>query len=227
MDDGGWVSTDPDWSPADRLVLDRLDLLDEVVHPIRGAIVRRLRRPMTVGELADDLAVPVTRLYHHVHRLDGAGLIRVEATRKVGGVVERRYRAVARRFELDPERYRDAPPGDVARALGSLFDVSRTALEREIELGALDTDDLDDRAAITLAELRLTPARRRALLERLGALVEEFADDANVPDTDAAQDRLDDDPTSEPGNDGAAEGAPPAAPAAPFRLFVAAFPLTP
>lgn len=196
--DEDWTPTDPDWVPADSVSLDRLELLDEVVHPTRGALLRRLRHPRTVADLAEVLQVPITRLYHHVNRLERDGLIRIVATRRVGGVVERRYRAVGRRFELDPDLLERSEPAALARAFGALFDVAKVSLQREFELGAVGRDSLEDATIVTLAQLHLEPARRRALVERLHEVLAEFtSEDGSAPDTE------------------------------PFRLFVAAFPETP
>lgn len=195
----GWVETEPGWLPAEVLELDRLELIDEVVHTVRGTILRYLRRPHTVGELAELLGVPITRLYHHVNRLEADGLVRVEATRRVGGVVERRYRAVARSLELSPALYEQAEGPELGRAVGGIFDVAKSALQREFELGSHVGYFHDDRAIVSLGELRLTDERRDELMARLRSIIDEFTGDAPPPD----------DPRS------------------PFRLFVAAFPVTP
>lgn len=57
--------------------------------------------PGTVKGAADALGEPVSRLYRHVHALHKAGLLKVVSRRRVRGVTERRYQAVARRFEFD------------------------------------------------------------------------------------------------------------------------------
>ena len=75
-------------------------LMAEVTHPIRGRILRRLKEPHTVAEVAESLDAPVTRLYHHVNKLEQLGLIRVVATRRVAAVTERRYQVVARSYRI-------------------------------------------------------------------------------------------------------------------------------
>ena len=86
IDDEGWQAVDGLEPQMERRDLSDLDLMSEVTHPIRGMILRRLKEPRTVADLAALLDVPITRLYHHVNRLVDAGLIRVVATRQVADV---------------------------------------------------------------------------------------------------------------------------------------------
>jgi DNA-binding transcriptional ArsR family regulator len=191
-----WLPTDPAWTQAPERSLERLELLGELLHPLRGAIVRRSKEPRTVAELAAELDVPVTRLYHHVNRLEAEGLIRVEATRRVGAVVERRYQSVARTFDLDRSLLERTAGAELGRVIGSMFDVTRAALQRELETGTLAGPAAahEDRTLHSLVTLELTPERRAELLGRLRALVDEFGLDEGDPR------------------------------ASPFRLFVSAFP---
>lgn len=178
-----WEPTEPGWEPAEQRVLDRLELLGELVHPQRGALVRRLREPHTVAELAQALGVPLTRLYHHVNKLEADGLIRVEATRRVGAATERRYRAVARAFELDTTLFERSTGAELGQALGGLFDVAKSSLQRELELARFDRADLEHLAMLSLVELHLSDERRRELLGRLRGVIEEFvADDERSGD---------------------------------------------
>jgi predicted ArsR family transcriptional regulator len=57
--------------------------------------------PGTVKGIADTLGEPVSRLYRHIHALHNAGLLKVVSRRRVRGTIEKRYQAVARRFEFD------------------------------------------------------------------------------------------------------------------------------
>lgn len=198
-DQSDWVETEPGWRPLEVFHLNRLELLDEVVHTVRGTVLRHLREPRTVGQLAELMSVPITRLYHHVNRLEADGLIRVDATRPVGGVTERRYRTIARRLELAPELYEEVEGAQLGRALGGLFDLAKASMQREFELGSHFGHQLDDLALLTLGELHLTGAQRDDLLERLRSIFEEFTS-----------------PTDERRAD-----------SSPFKLFVAAFPVTP
>jgi len=157
------------------LELDDLDLLAEVTHPTRSLIMRRMQEPRTVAEVAADLGVPVTRLYHHVNKLEQLGLIRVVATRQVAAVTERRYQVVGRTFRVSPQLLRSSDTRELAVAFGSLFDVAKLSLQRTLE--TLDADEFAVHGALlTLSEFQLTPVRRRELIERMRDLISEFGD---------------------------------------------------
>lgn len=156
------------------MTVDDLELLAELTHLQRGAIVRRLKEPLTVAELADQLRVPVTRLYHHVNLLEQRGLIQVVATRRVAAVVERRYQAVARSFTLDERLFHELDGAELGHALGALFDVAKIDLQREFERGTFVGDARKEHSLLSLSEVRLPPARRAELLQHLRALLDEY-----------------------------------------------------
>jgi DNA-binding transcriptional ArsR family regulator len=182
----GWVAIDGVRPQSEQLDLVDLDLMAELTHPVRGTILRRLKEPRTVAELAELLDVPITRLYHHVNRLVDVGLIQAVATRQVAAVTERRYQTVARAFGAGPELLNSTDPRELSVALGSLFDVAKLGFQRYIEHGAYPIcDDDDDHTALSLSEIHLTEDRRRDLMRRLMALMEEFRSDTTDDDPEA------------------------------------------
>jgi hypothetical protein len=184
----GWAPTTHWGEPAECLALADLDLLAEATHPVRGNILRRLRRPRTVAELAKLLDVPITRLYHHVNRLHDLELIHVVATRQVAAVTERRYQVVARSFSVDKELLKSTDKRELSVALSSLFDVARLGFERHIEAGGMDDLDRGDAlSTLSLAETHLSPDRHRELIERLTELVKEFSSDVAEDDPDGTR----------------------------------------
>ncbi len=169
--DEGWLDL-PDLAPiAEVLELGDLTLLDDLTHPVRGALLRRLGEPASVAEVAAQLDVPVTRLYHHVHRLTEAGLIRVVATRRSGSATQSRYQVVARSIRLSPELV-EGDPRAAARATAALFDVARHEFERFVE--ADTSERFRERSELVLGELTLPPHRVEDLLTRLRDIAEEF-----------------------------------------------------
>lgn len=182
----GWIPH-PDAAPiADRLDLGDVDLLAEATHEVRGAILRRLREPRTVAELADVLDVPVTRLYHHINRLDSQGLIQVVATRQVAAVTERRYQVVARSYGVNPDKMGDLDPRELAAALGGVFDVAKIGLQRLVETTGLNNlDHSDQQVALSLAEKFVSPERHREYVRQLAELVDGFESDREATDDDA------------------------------------------
>jgi DNA-binding transcriptional ArsR family regulator len=169
--DDGWEDAAVD-EQAESLEIEDFTLIDELTHPMRGRIVRRLRTPHSAAEMADQLDMPVTRLYHHLNRLEQRGLIQVVATRRVGAATERRYQAVARSFQIAHRVFDDLDRRELALAMGALFDVAKIGLQKVVESGALKGEQLDRQAMLSLGEVILGPDRRADLLTQLRAIVD-------------------------------------------------------
>ena len=112
-------------------------------HPTRMRIVAASQNPVTVDEIAVQLGMPVTRLYHHVDRLRSVGLMEVVGERKQGAAVSSIFRAtvtdVAAKGSFDDvaivleDARRDATsshPGDVRVFGRTVAVVPRAAAER-------------------------------------------------------------------------------------------------
>jgi DNA-binding transcriptional ArsR family regulator len=168
----GWTDLTDGAPMPDVVELESTDPLEELVHRVRGTLLRRLRTPHSAAELATDLDVPVTRLYHHLKVLESAGLIEVVATRRVGAALERRYRTVARSFRVGPDAVRDTK--DLARSLASVLDSTRADLVGAVERG------VGDDVAVWSLRLRLAEDDRVELLDRLDALLAEFRERSTV-----------------------------------------------
>jgi DNA-binding transcriptional ArsR family regulator len=181
--DAGWSSITDD-EPAELFEIDDLGLMDEVTHPMRGKVMRRLKQPHSVAELAELLDVPVTRLYHHINLLEEHGLIRVVATRRVGAATERRYQVTATSFTIAHHLLNDPDSRALAKAMTALFDVAKLGMQNMVEGGGLRNVEQENHSLLSLAEVRLTPERRAELLHRLHGLAKEFtSEDEGEPVT--------------------------------------------
>jgi hypothetical protein len=129
--------------------------------------------------------VPVTRLYHHVNKLESAGLLRVVATRRVGAVIERRYQGTARSFRLAPHLYTELDGRELATAMGAVFDVAKLGLQRTIEADGWRRSEPDEHSVLSLGQVHLSEAGRRDLLRRLTEVVESVQSDRADDDPDA------------------------------------------
>jgi DNA-binding transcriptional ArsR family regulator len=177
-DDGFTAVPGVDPEPRELLEFDDPDALVLLTEPQRAAITRLLiDAPATAAQLAEALDVPTTRLYYHLDKLEAAGLVRVVATRQVRGVEERRYRAVAEDYRLDPavlHASRDEPE-TMDRVVQALLSGVRADLRGV--MSRLDPDDDHDQVILARPHLRLTRERQQEFVRRLKALVEEFGDD--------------------------------------------------
>ena len=177
------------WTPladaapvVDEMLLTDLDQLAEATHPIRSDLVFRLYEPQSAAELAEQMGVPVTRLYHHLNRLEQLGFIAVVATRRSGAKTERRYRTTARTFRLDPDAVRGSDPQTVGRSVAALFDVARNEFVHEVETGALDPRELRGMSTVGLTEFTLTDEQRAEFVDRVKQLLDSY--DVGEPVTD-------------------------------------------
>lgn len=144
--------------------LEQLRLLSD---PLKLKLIQLLaERPGTAKEMATRLGENVTRLYRHVDALLDAGLIEVERETPKRGTVERTFRSVAKRFEVE-------------RDLLSASDDSRSAVRQMLRAGedeilnSLEADG-GETPVVTRLRLRGSPAEladlRRQLEEWLEAV---------------------------------------------------------
>jgi Helix-turn-helix domain len=171
----------------ERLALDPATL-KALADPVRSFLVYSLvPEAKTVKTLAQELDVPVTRLYYHVQRLEALGLIFVEKTRLVSGIREHHYRATARELVLDRASFASGKGLDRNRSealLGFVFDQSRVEIARALEAGHLDAvkrwPEVDALMAVRTV-LRLDAAQAERLYAKLGAFWLEYEDIARNP----------------------------------------------
>lgn len=112
-----------DGEPGELYVVRDQETLRLLSDPLRTRIIAALQeRALTAKELAPLLGVPQTRLYHHLHKLTEAGLIRIVETRQVSGITERRYRTRAYRFTVARSLFEpiDDETGERLEAAGRL-----------------------------------------------------------------------------------------------------------
>jgi hypothetical protein len=177
-----WHEIEGTGEPLPEMLISDVGLLDEFAHSMRMRLLMLLREPATVAELAALLDVPTTRLYHHVAHLESIGFVQVVATRKVRSVTEKRFRATALGYRIDPAVVSALDARAVQRVIGSMFDITKAELVRAMDGGLDLTSPAEAPIALRLEHLRLTPERQRELVSRLVAVIEEFEDE----DDDAA-----------------------------------------
>src|SRR4051812_37595552 len=178
----GWQGDEPEGSPpvAERVVSDH-ETLRALADPLRLRIletmVSRADGAWSVKELAAALAVPQTRLYHHIELLLERDLVRPAGQRLVSGIVETRYRVTALSLRLDPKLLSSDEEGATS-LVANVLEAARGEILAAVRAHALDAEDLaPDRPLITRGMAKLTPERAGELRERLVALLEEFDHD--------------------------------------------------
>jgi AcrR family transcriptional regulator len=166
-------------------------LLRVLADPIRSFIVySATAQAKTARMLAAELGCPTTRLYYHLRQLEKHGLVFVERTRLVSGIVEKHYRALARDIRLDAAAFGTGDRPDRRRTealLGFVFDQTRVEISRGIEAGRLDFRRLapDPSALIAYRNvLKLSPEQAARLYARLHAFWMEYDEIAKAPAPD-------------------------------------------
>ena len=131
-----------------------------LLDPLRSRIFDLLRTPRSIPELAAELDSPADRLYYHVHRLAGAGLVEESGTRASGRHTERLFARAAERIRFS---------GDLAlegkRPLRAFTDELDEALVEATP---------DDPATVVYHAGGMSEARAAELGERMRALIAEY-----------------------------------------------------
>lgn len=167
----------PDIADERAITPRELKLLAEPTREfIFNALVTEAR---TATELAQLLECPTTRLYHHLKLMEKHELIVVVAERLVSGILERRYRATARRLRLDRSVFGDDVLGNerLETLLAYNFDQARADIVRSHAAGLIDLGLKPPAAKALMAYrhvLKLTPADRDRLLQRLHDFYQEY-----------------------------------------------------
>lgn len=165
--------------PATKLI--PLETLKLIADPLRARLLGIFAEaPGTAQEAAARLALPVTRLYYHIHLLEDHDLIQVIDSHPTGGTFEKVYRATARQFIVDREALDYASPQAIEQ-VNVLIDValnqSIKTIQQSVHSGAIDLRQSapDPRALlIRRGASRLSTDQARQFYQRLSALIEEF-----------------------------------------------------
>jgi DNA-binding transcriptional ArsR family regulator len=106
--------------------VDRLEQAEALLKPRRVEVLRRLAEPRTCTQIARDLGDSPQKVYYHVKRLQNAGLIELVDERRVRGITEGIYRAVASSYWVSPALVgRIGPPREGNQyGLGFLLDLA-------------------------------------------------------------------------------------------------------
>jgi DNA-binding transcriptional ArsR family regulator len=187
-----------DEAPEPERIVSDVETLKALSDPLRLKILETMVANAEVGwtakELAAELAVPQTRLYHHIELLLERDLIRLASQRVVSGIIESRYRVAALSFRLDHRLLSSDPSlgGAGLDLLHTVFDSAREEVARALHAflaghpDAANTDDPaavePDRPLLTRGVAMLPTAKVAEFRTRLLALMAEYEVHENEPD---------------------------------------------
>src|ERR1700760_2677567 len=108
------------------LYVNRLEQAEALLKPRRVEVLRLLAEPRTCTQIGRALGDSPQKVYYHVKQLQTAGLVTLVDERRVRGITEGIYQAVAHSYWVSPELVgRIGPPRDNSQfGLGFLLNLS-------------------------------------------------------------------------------------------------------
>jgi hypothetical protein len=158
------------------------------LDPVRSRLLAELRTPESAATLAGRMGLPRQKVNYHLRTLEAHGLVRVDSTRRWGGLTERRLVATASSYVVSPGALGPVA-ADPARGMDRLSASYLVALAARVvrEVGQLlrKSEELGKRLA-TLSidtEVRFRSAEDRAAFSReltaaVAALVARYHDES-------------------------------------------------
>ena len=157
-----------------------VETLKVLAHPQRLAILRNLDKPRTVKEVAERMDADPTKLYYHVRMMENADVVIVTETNVVSGIIEKKYRAAAREYQVAEDLvFSDSFDGsnlhDIAK---SLFDNAQYHLRRSVESELINLKEPNDQItnALFTNSYKLNDTQLREFNERLQLLTGDLTD---------------------------------------------------
>lgn len=165
----------------DDLIVRDTRQLQVLGNPLRVRMLEHLcREPLTATQLGELMEMAPARAHYHLKQLVSVSLVELIERRETSGIVEKYYRAVARRFHLDKTVAYD-PEGRAASRNAQNITVRNSvdAFERHVQQWAEHATDggLPPDVICSARSLRLSPARYERFLARMRALLLEFDTD--------------------------------------------------
>ncbi|MGI9221541.1 MAG: helix-turn-helix domain-containing protein [Woeseiaceae bacterium] len=149
-----------------------IDQVKALAHPLRMRIIETLGAsdPMTTKQVAEALGEKPTRLYHHVDKLEKAGLIRLTHTRQNRGTTEKYYEPIAKQFRAGADLFNEGIPEEVKGAMGpmiqTIFENTMAEMLRLVEVGDKE-EKLEEEGLLSYVEMHLPEEHAMAVREKL------------------------------------------------------------
>lgn len=156
-----------------------LETLDQV-HAISTKARRRILQllvdePMTVTQLGRALEMPPPTVQHHVRELMRVGIVRLVATRERRGILEKYYRAAARRFLLPKDPLAGRSPTEQLQTVNELLeDVSHHV--SAVLSGYSGEEASEDVVQLAVRVLFLRPDDLSDIVRQIEAILEPYRD---------------------------------------------------
>lgn len=184
-------------SQLDSYRISDLDQVKALAHPLRMKIIETLAEsdPMTTKQVAESLGEKPTRLYHHVDKLEKAGLIRLTHTRQNRGTTEKYYEAIAKQFRAGADLFNDEISEDQKNALRpmihTVFDNTMSELLRLVDVED-PGEKLEEEGVLSYLEMHLPQKNVEVVQQKIKDVLEylEGLDEAEFGDEELRKFRL-------------------------------------
>lgn len=157
----------------DVLYLAEIEQAEALLKPQRIEVLRLLAEPVTCSAVAAQLGQTPQRVYYHVRRLVEMGLAEQVSERKVRGISEGIYQAVARSYWLSPKlvgRIGGRRAQDEL-SLGYLLDLAE---EIQADVAGLDRAAPELPSVGISGEIRIPAEQRQAFLTDLQSTLQDL-----------------------------------------------------
>lgn len=160
-------------SLAEGFSITSMEQLKAIAHPLRQQLFEAFAvEPATTKQVADRLGLKPTRLYHHVAKLESAGLIELTAKRQVRGTTEKYFKAVATLLKIDHEAF-DSEHAQLAGSLADSGVIDGLLTNVRAEVRDALADGCVDEVIFLQAGFKTDPKTAAELRDKITALLEE------------------------------------------------------
>jgi len=160
----------------DTYIVKRLEQAKLLTDPFKLKLIEGFAlNPATTKQVADRMGEKAPRLYRHVDALVDEGLLELVEEKPKRGTIERYYKTVADRFEIDPTLFstsRDKEDSAV-EMLRSVFRDTESELIRWFDQNEVTDPEADDVPVIMKFAVRGTPDEVAEMSKKLEAWLEE------------------------------------------------------
>lgn len=160
----------------DTYVVKRLEQAKLLTDPFKLKLLERFGgKPVTTKQVADRMGEKAPRLYRHVDALVDEGLLELVEERPKRGTIERYYRTVAGRFEVDPNLFSTSSgvADGALDMLRSVFRDTESDLVRIFDQLKDGEPDPEDLPLVMRLGIRGTAEEIQRLQEKLDEWMEE------------------------------------------------------
>lgn len=160
----------------DTYIVKRLEQAKLLTDPFKLKLLERFGgKPVTTKQVADGMGEKAPRLYRHVDALVDEGLLELVEERPKRGTIERYYRTVAGRFEVDPNLFSTSSgvADGALDMLRSIFRDTESDLVRIFDQLKDGEPDPEDLPLVMRLGIRGTAEEIQRLQDRLDEWMEE------------------------------------------------------